>query len=100
MFRRTRKVLGLGIRSAMGAIAGAVVAPVARVLSDRGELTVDFFPTCNGTIIEIHIGPPCDHGDGGGGPEAFNPDEEEGTQHWSKRPPQTGTDQTDQTVWN
>ena len=100
MFRRTRKLIGFGVRATMGAAAGAVLAPIARVLRDRGELHVDFFPTCNGMVVEVFVGRPCDHdhGDEGGGPEAFDPDFEEDTLHWSHPPPQTGTQ--DEVVWN
>lgn len=99
MFRRTRKLIGLGARVTMGAVVGAVLAPVARVLRDRGELHVELYPTCSGMVFEVFVGQPCEHGgDDGGGPEAFDPDFEEGTRHWSHLPPQAGTD--DQTVWH
>jgi len=99
MFRRTRKLLKLGAKSITGAACGAIITPIGSSLFKHGLLSMEIGQTCNGMVLQIFVGYPCEHEEGGGGgPEAFNPRAEEDHRGWS-HPPQAEA-ATDQTIWH
>lgn len=74
--------------SVTGAVGGAVLVPLMGYLQRRDLFDFQIGETCNGYFVELVFGPPCDHEvDDGGGPDAYDPWEQERHRGWTHEPP-------------